>query len=494
MTSSPTKLMDTGKVTSAMSTLTLKVRPVPGKYIRSQKGLFSLCQLPIDIRDLIYEFALVEPKRRDIEHTPDCSGYSKSFKYLEPPAFLLKDIVISEEPHRLFWDLDGFYWPREPLCRCDQRKGLGLLLASKQVHAEAAPIFWSKNTFSFLSGYEVITALNHLLRPKYRDLVSSISVLRMWSGAMGLILADDVKVPKPEGNRGPYRCVGNITLWVSSTCDREASAEDKPRRPHSISQVDGHAGMHQPLWRTHKGEIIYAETSSKLKTVQELRSSDEEPCLDFWKKAARERKNLLCRTREAIAQTCLRNFDEPHSYRWHLRRIIDSKEKRFVRLDLGEGRFSSVKFYGLPASLKETRQIAWDKHLKDEEFRKLKGMYPSHSNLKTWCPFFKRIVEEEGLDEEQSAELWETGYTYTVYSDSEPSRTEPSYTEPIIGSATCHLPRAISNRRASKKVLKDKKKATRTDAENRRKEKKRDHEWACRESLLDDDVDDDYCY
>ncbi|KXH68395.1 hypothetical protein CSAL01_00268 [Colletotrichum salicis] len=354
MTSSPTKLMDTGKVTSAMFTLTLKIRPVPGKYIRSRKGLFSLCQLPLNIHYLIYEFALVEAKRRDIEHTPDCSGYSRSFKYLEPPAFLLKDVVTSEEPHRLFWDLDGYYWPREHLYRCDQRKGLGLLLASKQVHTEAAPIFWSENTSSFLSGHEVITALNHLLRPKYRDLISSISVL--------------------------------------STDQRGT-----PSNVQFASNVEQGCG---PV-----------------------------PWDSFWQTM------LRCRNLKAIEVPAVALETSPSGFHQF---AIEKPALSISLVDL------------IP-------------------FRK----WTNNLNLKTWCPFFKRIVEEEGLDEEQAAELWETGYTYTVYSDSEPSRTEPSYTEAIIGSATCHLPRAISNRRASKKVLKNKKKATRTDAENRRKEKKR---------------------
>ncbi|KAL2881056.1 hypothetical protein SGCOL_003715 [Colletotrichum sp. CLE4] len=401
-----------------MSTLTLKIRPAPGKYIRSQKGLFSFCQLPVDIRYLIYEFALVEPKRRDIEHTPDCSWYSQCLEHLEPPAFLLKDMQIFEEPPRLFWDLDGYYWVREALCRCDQRKGVGLLLASRKVHAEAAPMFWSKNTFSFLSGHEVITALNHLLRPKYRDLISSISVLSadQRGTPLNVRFANNMKqgcgpVPWDSFWQTMSRCrnlkaieVPTIALENSPHGFHQFAIEQPalstslvdlmPFRKGTDNLFQYPVGMHIYEWYTHKYETIYAETSFKLQTVQELRDSGEEPCLDTWKRRARESMDLLRRIREAITETYLRNFDEPHGHDWYLHRIIDSKEKRFVCLDLGEGKSSPVKFYGLPAPLKEARQIAWESRLKDEEFRKLNGMYPSHSSLKEGHRFIRKIIEE----------------------------------------------------------------------------------------------------
>ncbi|KAK1453444.1 hypothetical protein CMEL01_05103 [Colletotrichum melonis] len=511
MTKSPNKLDNTGKITPAMSALTLNIRRTPGKYIQPRKGLFCLGQLPVDIRYLIYEFILVEPKRRDIEHKSDCFWHSDRLRLLEPSAFLLKDIVISEEPHRLIWDLDGYCWSGSTMCRCDQRKGLGLLLTNRQVHAEAAPLFWSQNNFSFLSGHEAITALNHLVRPEYRDLISSITVLSadQRGTPCNVRFASDTTqgcgpVPWDSFWLTMMRCRNLKAIEVPTialeTCldGFHQLATEKPAlntnlvdfipfRKWEDNLFSYPAGTHIEECYDHKHFTIYAETSSRLPTVQELRSSDEEPCIDIWKTRARESKNLLRRTREVIIETCLRNFDEQHVYQWRLRPIIDSKETRFVRLDLGEGKYSSVKFYGLPASLKEARQLAWKEHLEDEEFKKLKGMYPSHHKSKIWHRWFREVVEEEGLTEEEGAELRLTGYYYTLSDDAETADIEPPHTQPNID--TSHLQCGTNPRRENRGILWFKRTTARYDAEQRRKEKKRDLEMICRESLDDDDDD-----
>lgn len=430
---------------------------------------------------------------------------------LEPPPFLLKDIVISEKPHRLIWDLDGYHWPREEICRCDQRKGLGLLLTSRQVHAEAAPLFWSKNTFSFLSGHEAITALNHLVQPKYRDLITSITVLsaERRGTPLNVRFAGD-----PDQECGPVpwnsfwqtmsRCrnlkvieVPTVALETSPDGFHQLATEKPALRTHLVDLTPFHrlvddifpcpAGGHVSVFYEHKREIIYSETSYKLPNVQELRSSGEQPCVGTWEACAMKSNNHLRRTREVIAETCLRNFDEQHGYCWKLRPIIDSKEKKFVRLDLGEGQFSSVKFYSLPASIKEARQIAWDEHLEDEKFKKLNGMYPSHRDLKIWHRRFREVVEEERLSEEQAAELRDTGYHYTLSDDAETSDIEPPHTQPNV--VTSHLRCATNPRRENRNILMYKRQTARYHAEQRRKEKKRDLELACRESLDDDDDD-----
>ncbi|KZL87580.1 ribosomal protein l32 [Colletotrichum incanum] len=52
-----------------------------------------------------------------------------------------------------------------------------MLRTNRQIHAEAAPIFWSRNTFCFLSGYEVIVAFKDILRHQYRGCVSEICLM-----------------------------------------------------------------------------------------------------------------------------------------------------------------------------------------------------------------------------------------------------------------------------------------------------------------------------
>ncbi len=64
-------------------------------------------------------------------------------------------------------------------CHCIRRKGINLLLASRRIHAEAAPVFWSQNVFCFSSPTEVIRDVGARLREEYRELVRHLSVLRV---------------------------------------------------------------------------------------------------------------------------------------------------------------------------------------------------------------------------------------------------------------------------------------------------------------------------
>ncbi|KAG7057443.1 hypothetical protein JMJ77_0004831 [Colletotrichum scovillei] len=97
------------------------------------------------------------------------------------------------------------------------------------------------------------------------------------------------------------------------------------------------------------------------------------------------------------------------------------------------------------------------------------------------------LSQEEGLTEEEGAELRLTGYYYTVSDDAEMANIEPPHTQPKIDLS--HLHSITEPRRANRGILWFKRTTARFNAEKRRKEKKRDLEMICRETLDDDDDD-----
>ncbi|KZL85877.1 ribosomal protein l32 [Colletotrichum incanum] len=152
-----------------MASLTLTI-PLPAhQHPASSKRLLGL---PLELRNLIYHHALVTPPKHSRTHHDDCHfRHNHTRTSVEPAACHVLDLSVNLIPaHELYpWD--------EPLqCRCAKRTTLNLLLACRQVHREAAPIFWTANTFVFEHPDEFALCAGARLRAAYRPLLRHIYI------------------------------------------------------------------------------------------------------------------------------------------------------------------------------------------------------------------------------------------------------------------------------------------------------------------------------
>lgn len=126
----------------------------PPKGIKTRKTNFM--DLSRELRDNIYEFALIETDKWDRRHKYNCSHCPRFRNEIETPLFLTGN------------------WQG---CRCRARTSLNLLLVNRQVNAEAAPIFWKNNTFCFTSMLQLTRDIGRTLRPENREMIRNISFI-----------------------------------------------------------------------------------------------------------------------------------------------------------------------------------------------------------------------------------------------------------------------------------------------------------------------------
>jgi hypothetical protein len=123
------------------------------------KGLLGL---PLELRTLIYEFALVDPPYWERHHHATCKFCPRDTKSHEIPVFdCFTDCACT----------------LERACDCAVRQGVNLLLANRQIHAEAAPIFWGRNTFLFQEAAQFAADVGVNLRAEYRAVLAHVSIL-----------------------------------------------------------------------------------------------------------------------------------------------------------------------------------------------------------------------------------------------------------------------------------------------------------------------------
>ncbi|KAJ5004773.1 hypothetical protein K4K48_009007 [Colletotrichum sp. SAR 10_66] len=151
-----------------MANLTLTIPLAPNQIHSSSKTLLGL---PLELRTQIWRAALVSPPKHSLDHHADCHFRQNHTRTsIEPPAHLVLEPTLELVEPRLY------PWDAPSQCRCAKRRGLNLLLASRQVHAEAAPLFWGENTFVFESSDEFTVAVGSDLREAYRRLLRSVYV------------------------------------------------------------------------------------------------------------------------------------------------------------------------------------------------------------------------------------------------------------------------------------------------------------------------------
>ncbi|KAI8287195.1 hypothetical protein K4K56_008424 [Colletotrichum sp. SAR 10_98] len=150
-----------------MPQIVLSVRPKVSEWAVPRPRKLGFLTVPIDIRYQIYKLVLIDPVLLwDKRHKLNCRFKTFNPQKSEPPPFLMTQIDIDE---------DGVL--TIPDCDCGKREGTNLLLANRQIHEESAPIFWSRNTFCCLGGWDVVGATDYELRTATLTWIKHISIM-----------------------------------------------------------------------------------------------------------------------------------------------------------------------------------------------------------------------------------------------------------------------------------------------------------------------------
>lgn len=165
--------------------------------------------LPLELRHEVYRKLLVQPCKFDLRHKDTCNDHEKVYSirpgpgyvatdccancqtngYCEPQAPIFKSPFRSKwaRPHTNVYLCDNCYWDvagrihnnpclKSLRCLCTRRTNLDVLLIDKRFHGEAAPIFWSENTFAFEYPHLLVGFLR-AIRPQVRSWLRRISFM-----------------------------------------------------------------------------------------------------------------------------------------------------------------------------------------------------------------------------------------------------------------------------------------------------------------------------
>jgi hypothetical protein len=124
--------------------------------------------LPREVRDIIYTCTLVELPKWTKRHDSFCSNCTRNDTDFEKPPFSI--------PYPSIRPL-GNIAPEPYKCSCAKRQSLALLLANRQIHLEAAPIFWAMNIHCFDNSATFTRDVGEGLRQKYREYIRHISII-----------------------------------------------------------------------------------------------------------------------------------------------------------------------------------------------------------------------------------------------------------------------------------------------------------------------------
>ncbi|TQN70472.1 hypothetical protein CSHISOI_05010 [Colletotrichum shisoi] len=149
--------------------LTLTV-PLPAhQHAPSSKRLLGL---PFELRNLIYYHVLVDVPKHSRTHHQDCHfRQNHTRNSIEPAACHVLELAVNLVPSQALCP-----WDETLQCRCAKRTALNLLLACRQLHREAAPVFWSANTFVFDHPDEFTLCVGARLREAYRPLLRHVYI------------------------------------------------------------------------------------------------------------------------------------------------------------------------------------------------------------------------------------------------------------------------------------------------------------------------------
>ncbi|KAF6837675.1 hypothetical protein CMUS01_04945 [Colletotrichum musicola] len=152
-----------------MAPPTLTITLPPNQLHSSAKTLMGL---PLELREQIWRHVLVTPAKYHLKHASDCHYRHNHARptSIEPAACMVS------EPNVEIAEPKIYPWDESTHCRCAKRTGLNLLLASKQVNHEAAPLFWTKNEFVFETSDQFTICVGARLRKEYRGMLRAVYI------------------------------------------------------------------------------------------------------------------------------------------------------------------------------------------------------------------------------------------------------------------------------------------------------------------------------
>ena len=170
------------------------------KYVERPKSSLFL-ELPRELRDLIYWYALVEPRKWDKRHNSSCPYYNPLAGGEEPPFRYNEG---ANDPY--YGNPKTSEIMRQCHNTCVRRKCLGLLRANRQIHEEASPILWDENTFCFDLPYlfcMILDSIPHSVRSKIQKIsfMSSLPYTGICARQMFEILAEVQNLVELEVSR-----------------------------------------------------------------------------------------------------------------------------------------------------------------------------------------------------------------------------------------------------------------------------------------------------
>ncbi|KAF9871138.1 hypothetical protein CkaCkLH20_11307 [Colletotrichum karsti] len=171
-----------------MPPLILTIRPPKSaEWSLPQPRKLGFLHLPREIRNHIYEHALVDPVARwDKRHSIGCKFKTFNPAEAEPPPFVLSQITLHANP----FSMHQYY-----SCGCGKRSGHHLLQSSRRIHEEASPIFWSRNRFCFLDLREFMLISQNLVSSIQHEYIRYISIMPPGTSGTSLhIVYDGVRV------------------------------------------------------------------------------------------------------------------------------------------------------------------------------------------------------------------------------------------------------------------------------------------------------------
>ncbi len=133
---------------------------------------FPLLQLPPEIRNEIYELCLLEPPRWERRHDISCEMFAEtSFNAYRPP---FKRTAQNQKTESAFPENENM---ESQKCICFCRRGISLLQVNKQIHSEAATIFWAGNEFcDYTTTPTDFQYGMYDIRPEYQELISGLRI------------------------------------------------------------------------------------------------------------------------------------------------------------------------------------------------------------------------------------------------------------------------------------------------------------------------------
>lgn len=135
----------------------LQLSILPKETWQPERGLLGL---PRELREQIYKLVLIEPPKWERRHKSTCDHAPYTTTQFEVPPFDT-------------WT--GCVCSLRRGCDCALRS-VGLLLVDRQIHAETAPIFWTRNVFSFFTASQFTQDMGNL-REAYRQMIRHVSIL-----------------------------------------------------------------------------------------------------------------------------------------------------------------------------------------------------------------------------------------------------------------------------------------------------------------------------